>query len=228
MAPVAPGVMAREHERAHRPHRRRPTRSATARPPPLRPSGACACRRRGCERTRRCAARHRPTRSAGNRPRGQLLVMHGDRARHEQRRPAGVGQAPAEVDLVGVHEEPGVHPADFKRRRAPHQHGGRLHPHAPRPRPGSGPSPTGARTRLRQRRRHRREAPRRRLCASVGPAQRGPRHRGARLGLERRKAPRWPQAPAPRHRRAAGNSAPGRARSARWRSQACPGAGTRR
>ena len=47
---------------------------------------------------------------------GELLVVDGAGAGHVERVPAGVGEPPAEVDLVGVDEERRVEVADLRRR----------------------------------------------------------------------------------------------------------------
>ena len=66
-----------------------------------------------------------PLRHAAGR---QLLVVDRLRARDEERVPAGVGQALAEVDLVGVDEELRVEPADLARRLRAHEQRGALRP----------------------------------------------------------------------------------------------------
>ena len=58
----------------------------------------------------------------------ELLVVDRDGARHVQAAPAGVAQAPREVDLVGVDEEVGVQVADLRGGLAAHEQRRRLAP----------------------------------------------------------------------------------------------------
>ena len=84
-------------------------------------SGACACSGRGCARTRRSAA-------SGTLPVESCSWWTARALGHVERVPAGVGEPPAEVDLVGVDEELRVEVADLLGRRAAHEHRRRLHP----------------------------------------------------------------------------------------------------
>ena len=118
----------------------------------------------------------------------ELLVVDGARVRDVERVPAGVGQAPAEVDLVGVDEELRVEAADLARR----PRGGRASPPTAPSRPGAPRSPRLCTTsalvqeqRRQQRGAGRREAPRRRLLLAVGADEHRPGRAGALVGVER-------------------------------------------